>query len=229
MSTKRIYIEDDYDRQYGKFWGQLGDVCRDRLEFLADPKSFSLVGFTGGEDISPELYGHKNLASGNNADRDAREVLVFEVARKHGIPMTGNCRGAQLLNVLVGGTMVQHLKRPHGNHCITSEGEEFRVTSAHHQMIVPGPGGQILSWSDVTLSLNDMVYGGDLTQQNLMFERERDEIRAHVTEAIYYPEYAIFGVQHHPEWQKIEEEAPQWTLQKIRELCLGQGREALSL
>ena len=31
-------------------------------------------------------------------------------------------------------------------------------------------------------------------------------------------------VQHHPEWQKIEEDAPQWTLDKIAELCWGQER-----
>ena len=45
-----------------------------------------------------------------------------------------------------------------------------------------------------------------------------------ITEAIYYPEYRVFGVQHHPEWQEVYEDAPQWTLDKIAELCWGEEK-----
>ena len=223
MSVKRICVVDDYDGMYGRFWGNLGSVVRKSQEFLKDPTSFDLVCFTGGEDVSPELYGHENLASGNSIRRDEIERLYFQAALDNEIPMTGICRGAQFLNVMAGGTMVQHLKANHGGGrhlCVTKDGQTFHVTSSHHQMIVPKPEvGQVLAWANVALRVEDMVYAGDKADLNLLLNESG---RVRVTEAIHYPDFKIFGVQHHPEWQDIREEGPQWTLQKIRELCFGE-------
>lgn len=229
---RRICVVNDYDGLYGKFWGNLGQVVRPYTTFLKDPTSFDLVCFTGGEDVSPELYGHRNLASGNSVERDAHEKRFFEVALEHGIAMTGICRGAQFLNVLSGGTMVQHLRKDHGggrHKAITFNEQVFQVTSSHHQMIVPGAGGRVLSWADEMLPLSSMVYDGDLEAAltavgSVVPERKM----ALVTEAVYYPTNKIFGVQHHPEWQDLEEEAPQWTLRMIRELLLGEKSASIS-
>ncbi len=110
-----ILAVDDYDGLYAKFWTHLGgEITTDPAVLFADPGSIKLVCFTGGSDVSPELYGHRNLESGCNKARDEKEVLIFEMAKKHGIPMTGICRGSQFLNVMCGGTMVQHLLASHG-------------------------------------------------------------------------------------------------------------------
>lgn len=216
----KIFIANDYDGLYGKFWSELGDVTTRTPEFMADPESFGLVGFTGGEDVSPELYGHENLQSHSSLARDKREMLIFEIAHKHKIPMTGICRGSQFLNVMCGGTMVQHLAQSHGggrHGCVTHEGPEFEVTSSHHQMSVPGPKGQVLAWAKERLEPEDLVYAGF----PLDLARSIDpDGRVLVTEAIYYPHSRVFGVQHHPEWQEVDCEAAQWTLGKIRELIL---------
>lgn len=220
-----ILVVNDYDRLYGKFWSNLGEITRDSSILFTDPDRIDLVCFTGGEDVSPELYGHKNLASGNSKERDETEALIFEMARKHEIAMTGICRGAQFLNAMCGGTMVQHLKASHGgghHRCQTYDGREFQVTSSHHQMIVPGEGCEVLGWAAIRLNPGNCVYDGKLPASVLEGDEFGPIVR--VTEAIAYPKLRIFGVQHHPEWQRIEEEGPQWTLAKTRELCLGENQ-----
>jgi gamma-glutamyl-gamma-aminobutyrate hydrolase PuuD len=226
-----ILVVDDYDGLYGRFWGELGEVTRDPALLFQAPEGVELVCFTGGEDVSPSIYGHKNLDSHCNQARDDREVLIFQMASKHEIPMTAICRGSQFLNVMCGGTMVQHLETNHGGNlhaCRTFDGMKFEVTSSHHQMSVLGPAGVYLGWSSSSLPAKACVYDGDICKQNLLWLPPGAADRAfRVTEAFAYPKKRIFAVQHHPEWQKINEEAPQWTLQKIREICLSKEERTL--
>ncbi len=222
----RILVVNDYDTCYSRFWGELGDTTPRVSEFMADPEEFGLVCFTGGEDVSPELYGHENLQSHSSLSRDKRETLIFEMAHKHEIPMTGICRGSQFLNVMCGGTMVQHLAQSHGgvrHGCVTHEDQEFEVTSSHHQMMVPGPKGEILAWAKEQLDPDDLVYAGLPLE---LVHNIDPQGRVLVTEAIYYPHSRVFGVQHHPEWQEVDCEAAQWTLGKIRELLLKEAEGA---
>lgn len=66
---------------------------------------------TGGEDVAPALYGqepHPELGSVNPL-RDEIEIAALEVALERGIPVLAICRGMQLLNVALGGTLYQDL------------------------------------------------------------------------------------------------------------------------
>jgi putative glutamine amidotransferase len=66
---------------------------------------------TGGEDVDPARYGaapHPELGP-VNAERDATELALVEAARARGTPVLAICRGIQLLNVALGGTLVQDL------------------------------------------------------------------------------------------------------------------------
>lgn len=231
MSQKLIYVENDYDGRYGEFWGRLGEVVTNRQSFMRSPGEFDLVCFTGGEDVSPELYGHQNLRSYCSKRRDQQENLIFELAAKEGISMSGICRGSQFLNVKCGGTMVQHLRRDHGgspHDCGTYDEELFSVTSSHHQMSVPGPGGQVLAWASIRLHEKDCIYDGELPRI-AYDEPELGSPLIRVTEAIYYPEMRVFAVQHHPEWQRPDEEAPQWTLRMTRQFCFGEENLTLEM
>lgn len=242
-----IYVECDYDGLYGKFWGQLGEVRSGRELFLNHPEEYALVCFTGGSDVSPELYGHQNLGSHNDEARDAREMEIFQTAHKAGIPMTGICRGSQFLNVMMGGTMVQHLKESHGGGSHTalvrmegrkgSYGLRFEVTSSHHQMSVLGAGGTLLSWAEQTLMPQDMVYDGGVealdpaleSAGNLQTGIPMKHTVSKITEAFAYPAANIFAVQHHPEWQNVDCPAARWTLEMIRQICFGETEEVLSI
>ena len=72
---------------------------------------------TGGEDVHPRHYGaaaHPRLGTVHPA-RDAVELALVRAARARGTPTLAICRGIQLLNVALGGTLVQDLpsERPH--------------------------------------------------------------------------------------------------------------------
>jgi putative glutamine amidotransferase len=64
-----------------------------------------------GPDIDPALYGAEPhpLSRGINAARDEAELALIAAALDANIPVLGICRGAQLMNVLRGGTLHQHL------------------------------------------------------------------------------------------------------------------------
>ncbi|MGW1105243.1 gamma-glutamyl-gamma-aminobutyrate hydrolase family protein [Streptomyces sp. NPDC002540] len=65
----------------------------------------------GGADVEPERYGaERDFRTGPPArERDAWELALIGAALESGTPVLGICRGMQLLNVALGGTLVQHL------------------------------------------------------------------------------------------------------------------------
>ncbi|WP_328539717.1 gamma-glutamyl-gamma-aminobutyrate hydrolase family protein [Streptomyces sp. NBC_00344] len=65
----------------------------------------------GGPDVEPVRYGaERDQRCGPPArERDAWELALIEAALAAGTPLLGICRGMQLLNVALGGTLVQHL------------------------------------------------------------------------------------------------------------------------
>lgn len=63
--------------------------------------------FTGGEDVNPALYKQENTHSFFNVERDKREKEIFDLALEKEKEMLGVCRGHQLINVLLGGTLYQ--------------------------------------------------------------------------------------------------------------------------
>jgi putative glutamine amidotransferase len=66
---------------------------------------------TGGEDVSPGFYGavpHPALGSVNEA-RDRTELALLQAARQRRLPVLAICRGVQLANVALGGTLIQDI------------------------------------------------------------------------------------------------------------------------
>jgi putative glutamine amidotransferase len=113
---------------------------------------------TGGKDVDAALYGE--LAHAENdaprPDRDAWEIALVRAAIERDLPLLGICRGLQVLNVALGGTLVQHLpdvlgstRYSYGNatfadnpvqtvpgtHIAAILGDGLAVKSYHHQAI----------------------------------------------------------------------------------------------
>ncbi len=66
---------------------------------------------TGGVDLHPRHYGQTPIRGLGEVDeeRDAFEVTLYRAARSLGKPVFGICRGMQVMNVMEGGTLHQHL------------------------------------------------------------------------------------------------------------------------
>lgn len=154
--------------------------------------------FTGGEDFAPAYYGkeeHEKLGE-VNVTRDTYDLTLLKLATDRNIPTLGICRGLQLINVGMGGTLYQDLpaEKPSDiNHRQEEEGtvpthsvsvvegsvmhnifgkQEIQVNTFHHQAIDKlAPGLKIVGWS------NDSV--------------------PELIEA--YPHRQILGTQFHPE------------------------------
>jgi gamma-glutamyl-gamma-aminobutyrate hydrolase PuuD len=67
---------------------------------------------SGGSDVDPARYGEEPYATTDSVDRerDAMEAALIEQALQADLPLLAICRGLQLLNVVRGGTLVQHLE-----------------------------------------------------------------------------------------------------------------------
>jgi putative glutamine amidotransferase len=109
----------------------------------------------GGWDVDPSFYGESRDEKTEDTDPelDETELSLFRQARERHLPILGICRGQQVINVAMGGSLVQHLEghevrelgRSHLAHAIeidpSSElgraaGEhQVRVNSLHHQAI----------------------------------------------------------------------------------------------
>ena len=70
---------------------------------------------TGGADLNPALYDEpRHPMLGTVSDiRDHWEIALVRAARRHGTPLLAICRGAQLLNVALGGSLIQDLPSEH--------------------------------------------------------------------------------------------------------------------
>lgn len=84
---------------------------------------------TGGYDLDPALYGESRHPSVENVDpaRDASELALVRIALEVGLPLFAICRGLQVLNVALGGTLHQHLT-DNVEHCIAHRKETDEAT-----------------------------------------------------------------------------------------------------
>lgn len=74
-------------------------------------ESIDALLLSGGEDLDPAWYGAATSPDLGDVDRerDLFELALFAAARQRGMPILGICRGIQLINVALGGTLWQHL------------------------------------------------------------------------------------------------------------------------
>jgi gamma-glutamyl-gamma-aminobutyrate hydrolase PuuD len=106
----------------------------------------------GGRDIDPELYGAVPQPQTKQPDRerDRREAVLIREAVERDIPVLAICRGLQLTNAALGGTLIQHIE---GHRCPDSPKihaieiapgsrlrsilgvDEYGVNSRHHQCV----------------------------------------------------------------------------------------------
>ena len=93
---------------------------------------------TGGEDVDPALYGdrpHPKLGD-VHAGRDAFEIALLHAARARSLPTLAICRGIQVANVALGGTLVQDLPSEWPG-AIAHDGDWARTARVHEIAVLP--------------------------------------------------------------------------------------------
>ena len=134
--------------------------------------------FTGGHDISPDIYHEKPLEGlGSFCEkRDIMESIVLKQALEADKPILGICRGIQFINASLGGTLYQDLKLQHPS------GVEH-----HQQAPYDVPAHDVILIEDTPLQKSDlkaMAVSPD-----------------GITEAVYMPgKKFLWAVQWHPEF-----------------------------
>jgi putative glutamine amidotransferase len=129
----------------------------------------------GGVDIDPAAYGaepHDETEKGTVPERDDTEIALVRRALEIDLPVLGVCRGMQVMNVALGGTLLQHVpdKVGHSEHqrnpgsfedsdhdvrltpgslAARAAGEEIHGTKSHHHQAIAelGEGFEVTGWS----------------------------------------------------------------------------------
>lgn len=94
---------------------------------------------SGGEDVEPSLYGQPRSAEcgASNIGRDRTEIALVKAARERRLPVLAICRGPQLLNVALGGTLIQDIPAEVPN-ALGHEIREDRAARVHDVIIDAG-------------------------------------------------------------------------------------------
>lgn len=221
--TKQALIVHDHGPSHFRPFEFLGLTPTTDINILFEtPREVGLVVFTGGDDVTPALYGAvADPRTCNSIKRDKIEVAVFEQAQKYDIPKVGICRGAQFLCVMAGGKLVQdlsgHYSPHHLRYCIKGGSvvtSPEAVSSSHHQnqhpFNLPHEEYQVLAWSDEArsthYSFGDHAVTADQANPSLCME----------VDCCYYPKIRALAMQYHPEWM----EESSWGFQFSQQLTM---------
>jgi putative glutamine amidotransferase len=116
----------------------------------------------GGSDLDPALYGAPPHPETDepDGDRDSLETALLREALDRDFPVFAICRGLQLLNVALGGTLAQHIEghrcpgqpavhpiaiAPHSRLKSILEVDEYVVNSRHHQCVYQVASGLVVA------------------------------------------------------------------------------------
>ena len=141
----------------------------------------------GGADVDPAAYGaeREQATEATYPERDAFEIAILKGALERELPVLGICRGMQILNVALGGTLRQDLAAPEGgnihrrrlgsfdeteNHIALEEGslvarsarEAVHVACCHHHQAIDALGeGLVVSGRAVEDGLPEAIEASD--------------------------------------------------------------------
>ena len=155
--------------------------------------------FTGGVDIEPRRFGEdtKDTCGKIQLYRDKLELMIFDIIFKNKKPILGICRGAQLINVALGGTLYQDIpteletnishRQAESKYCHSHEinihtgtpyyelvgNERILANSFHHQSVKTlGEGLKVMATADDSV-IEAMYYEGDIYIRAYQWHPER--------------------------------------------------------
>jgi putative glutamine amidotransferase len=172
-----------------------GELGPDRL--LAATSAADAVIILGGEDVTPQFYGGPADYPGSgrhNKVADDAEIQLIRRAVAESHPLIGICRGAQIVNVALGGDLIQHLPNA-PLHVAPSPSEPMIV----HDIAVT-PGSRVAALADDGQHIRSVRSG-----HHQAINRLAPDLRAvawapdGTIEAIEHNEAPVLAIQWHPE------------------------------
>ena len=157
---------------------------------------------TGGRDVDPAAYGAQRHPATDEPVADSRrrdefEFALLRAALRRGVPVLGICRGAQVLNVALGGTLHQHLPDVVG-HVRHQQGNAVFTTSTI--TTVPGTTVAALVGPDTEAQCYHHQAIDRLGEGLVVSARDSDGVIEAVERDPALPGDAfVLGVQWHPE------------------------------
>lgn len=178
---------------------------------------------TGGQDVEPARWGgHPTCAVGPvDPERDAYEFELVESALGAGVPILGVCRGLQLVNVALGGSLVPDLDVRTLDH--TAKG---RATDEPAHAVETTAG-----------SLARLLFGPELMVNSLHHQAAAEpgegvEITGRApdgtAEIIEVPGRPVLGVQWHPEWMSAPDGSFRWLVGAANDYALDRAGQRTS-
>ena len=169
---------------------------------------------TGGADVEPEHYDQEpdvNLGV-TEPDRDEWEMALLAAARAKGIPVLAICRGLQLVNVVFGGTLRQHLELDEGAGHPQWDVDGHEAT--HQVNLVEGTLTSALFPHEIGVnSLHHQVV--DEVGEGLIVSAKASD---GVVEGLETPDGKILAVQWHPELLKKPDPTFVWLVGEASKL-----------
>ena len=161
--------------------------------------------FTGGQDVSPELYGEKpRQACGEVCEkRDAFERNLFTQALEQDKQMLGICRGIQFFNACLGGTLYQDLPTEHPSEVAHVMRPPY-ARIVHSGALLPGsPLAALLGRTELGVNSYHHQAIKALAPGHAEMARSEDGL----VEAVYMPDKSfVWAVQWHPEFSFCSDE-----------------------
>ncbi len=156
---------------------------------------------SGGSDLDPRYYGEEPAPELGPTipERDAFEMPLLELALRRGLPILGICRGMQLLNVALGGTLYQDLPSQWGRGVLKHRQKTPKWQPTHEVEVRGGAYLAKIMDRDV-IKVNSYHHQGikDLAGGLVVSARSSDGV-AEAVEAWDLSERWLVGVQWHAE------------------------------
>lgn len=159
---------------------------------------------TGGHDVSPEIYGEKKKEQCGACckKRDEMERIIIGYALNADKPMLGVCRGIQLLNAVLGGTLYQDIPSEFDTKLIHHQKPPYDVPV--HDVLISDNSPLYTLLGKKRLSVNSYHHQAvkDLADGLDVMAKADDGL----VEAVYMPSKRfVWGVQWHPEFSYKKE------------------------
>lgn len=174
--------------------------------------------FPGGHDLAPALYGEERqeICGTVCPERDEMERRLFPLALATGKPMLGICRGVQLFNVLLGGTLYQDIPTEYPSSVQHHETPPYDKVA--HSVELARDTPLSLAVRQENMGVNSYHHQGIKTLGKGL--RPAAVAPDGLTEAVYLPEHPFcLAVQWHPEFSYRTDENSRRLFRAFIEAC----------